>query len=779
MRSFANAVVSIARGLCLRGVFASIFTITFTVYFAFAMSLSGCGGGSTGGGVQESTQTITFAQPISPVVYASGLTITLSATGGGSGNPIIFTVDASSTGKGTVSGNTLTVTAAGNLVIDANQAGNSNYYAASQVQVTIVVNAAAKITPTISAVPTAGAITSGQTLAASILAGGTASVPGSFAWTTPSTVPPTGNDSESVTFTPTDTTDYTTAQASVQIVVNPAAKTTPTISAVPTASAITSGQALSASTLTGGTASVPGSFAWTTPSTVPATGTDSESVTFTPTDTTDYTTATANVQIVVGKATPTISAVPTASAITEGATLSTSTLTGGTASVPGTFAWTTPSTVPATGTNSESVTFTPTDTTDYTTATANVQLVVNPATPMITSAAPRYFVADGFSYFIPYEFGCVGCVNGDIFHDASGLFPDVTLSLASGATGFGITTQWEQGTFEPWFVNNEIQHPGGSYGNQWGTASMGTGSQSTIVESPTTGTIFQLEGINGVHALTTGGTQNLIVRGLSTSPWTIAVDDGGDLVVAAEMAPTPPVIVSDETGTQLCRFNSGMASLSSVSARSGNIFFTDPVENKMGIARTDCSGYQTVPIAGSPWVVSATSTAAYVLSRDKASVNGLPLVTKKSFAGVTEGSVELTGFTPVSTVRAANPYQGLYSLVASSSAPMAEALSTSDNSVLIINTDSMTISNAIKIPADEIPFQVVLQESPLELFVGYILANSGESLTHIGSVNLATGDYNPDAGVCAQGILANILAINDEAICAQGGVIEPPVALHP
>jgi hypothetical protein len=110
---------------------------------------------------------------------------------------------------------------------------------------------------------------------------------------------------------------------------------------------------------------------------------------------------------------------------------------------------------------------------------------------------------------------------------------------------------------------------------------------------------------------------------------------------------------------------------------------------------------------------------------------------------------------------------------------MAVALSTSDNSVLIINTDSMTVTNTIKIPADEIPFQIVLQGSPAELFVGYILANGGESVTHIGSVNLSSGAYNPDAGTCAQGILANFLAINDTAICAQGGVIEPPVVLHP
>jgi hypothetical protein len=496
-----------------------------------------------------------------------------------------------------------------------------------------------------------------------------------------------------------------------------------------------------------------------------------------------YSAAQVQVCIVVNPATPTINWT-TPAAIIYGTALSSTqldaTATANGSTVAGTFVYTPAAgTVPAVGTDTLSVAFTPNDTADYNTpAPITVQIVVNTATPQITSITPRYFVADSFSYFVPYQVGCAGCVNGDIFHDASGLFNDVTLYLAPGATGFGITTQWETGTFEPWFVNFEMQHPGGPYGNQWGIADFGTGAQSTIVKSPTTGTIFQLEGINGIHALTTAGTQTLILRGLSTSPWTMAVDDGGDLVLAAEVSPAP-LIVSDETGATLCRFNTGMASISSVSAKGGHIFFTDPVENKLGIAGIDCSGYQTIPIAGSPWVVSATSTAVYVLSRDKASANGLPLVTKMSFAGVTEESVELTGFTPVSIVRAANPDQGLYSLVASSSAPIAVALSTSDNSVLIINTDSMTISNAVKIPADEIPFQVVLQESPAELFAGYILANSGESVTHIGSINLTSGNYNPDAGTCAPGILANILAINDTAICAQGGVIEPPVALQP
>jgi len=90
--------------------------------------------------VNQAPQTISFTQPTSPVTYSSGLQITLSATGGASGNPVVFTIDASSTATGSISGSMLTVTSTGNLVIDADQAGNANYSAATQVQRTIVVD---------------------------------------------------------------------------------------------------------------------------------------------------------------------------------------------------------------------------------------------------------------------------------------------------------------------------------------------------------------------------------------------------------------------------------------------------------------------------------------------------------------------------------------------------------------------------------------------------------------------------------------------------------------
>ena len=85
------------------------------------------------------TQSISFTPPASATAGGSA---TLPATGGGSGNPVVFSVDpASDPGVCTVTGRTVAYTAAGLCVIDANQAGNGTYAAAPQVQRTITVNA--------------------------------------------------------------------------------------------------------------------------------------------------------------------------------------------------------------------------------------------------------------------------------------------------------------------------------------------------------------------------------------------------------------------------------------------------------------------------------------------------------------------------------------------------------------------------------------------------------------------------------------------------------------
>ena len=80
----------------------------------------------------------------------------------------------------------------------------------------------------------------------------------------------------------------------------------------------------------------------------------------------------------IAKATPTVSVAPTASAVTVGAPLSSSTLSGGTASVGGTFAWTDSSAV-VNATASYPVTFTPTDGANYNTASSTATVTANPA----------------------------------------------------------------------------------------------------------------------------------------------------------------------------------------------------------------------------------------------------------------------------------------------------------------------------------------------------------------------------------------------------------------
>jgi hypothetical protein len=110
-------------------------------------------------------QSISFTVPASGTAGGSA---TLSATGGGSGNPVVFSIDpASDPGVCTVSGTTVTYTAAGNCVIDANQAGTATYTAAPQVQRTITVNSGHKLSQSISfTAPATGTAGGSATLSA-------------------------------------------------------------------------------------------------------------------------------------------------------------------------------------------------------------------------------------------------------------------------------------------------------------------------------------------------------------------------------------------------------------------------------------------------------------------------------------------------------------------------------------------------------------------------------------------------------------------------------------
>ena len=103
--------------------------------------------------VDQESQTISFTAPATPVTYGvSPIALTATAS---SGLPVTFSVVS---GNGYVTSNVLTVTGAGTIVVEADQAGNSFYSAADAVDETIVVATASQ---TISFAPLATPVTYG------------------------------------------------------------------------------------------------------------------------------------------------------------------------------------------------------------------------------------------------------------------------------------------------------------------------------------------------------------------------------------------------------------------------------------------------------------------------------------------------------------------------------------------------------------------------------------------------------------------------------------------
>jgi PKD repeat protein len=254
---------------------------------------------------------------------------------------------------------------------------DSTNYTTATASVSINVT---KVTPTITWANPEN-ITNGTALSATQL-NAIGSVPGSFVYNPVSgTVLAAGIHTLNTTFTPTDGTNYTTATASVAI--NVTEKITPTITWT-NPGAITYGTALSGTQLNANSGGIAGFFVYSPASgTVLPAGSHTLNVTFNPTNTATYNSATASVTLNVNKASTSITwSNPTA--ITYGTALS-GTQLNAVGSRPGTLVYDPVSgSVLGAGTKTLNVTFTPTDSTNYSSATGNVTLIVNKATPTIT-----------------------------------------------------------------------------------------------------------------------------------------------------------------------------------------------------------------------------------------------------------------------------------------------------------------------------------------------------------------------------------------------------------
>ena len=408
---------------------------------------------------------------------------------------------------------------------------------------------------------------------------------------------------------------------------------------------------------------------------------------------------------------------------------------------------TTPSTVPAVGTDSESVTFTPTDAIDYLSVIGSVPVVVNPASPQIkdyTLGGEPYATEDEFSNtFLQTVLTCAGCESGDTISVTVASIPAISgtfvSTLPGTATTYYSSIVFNGGDSEPSLPSAEIQHPGGAYGNQYSVPFLSIGNQSTLELSPT-GTAFQIEQTTGqVYTRTISGTIGTFFPtctslSCTTSATQIAVDDISGDVAYLYTGEERSITVYTPTGGTVCSVTAtGMSYVSGIAAKGGYMVFTDPTENLVGIAKMDCSGYKTVSVAGQPWAVAMSTygsdLVANILSRDDAG-NGVPRLKKISVpSATTEGFVDLTGVPTVTSIRATTPYEGIYQVQAFSLTSTAAVLFMSDSTdgtVLTINTNTssganMAITHTVSVP--EFPIGIAAQESASSatVWVNYFL----------------------------------------------------------
>ena len=248
-----------------------------------------------------------------PTTATMGDTFTALAAGGSGTGAYSYavtgtacTVD-SSTGAGSVTHVT------GGCSVIATRASDSDYNVASSAAAAITtINKANQATVSLSGVPATA--TMGGTFTA-LAAGGSGTGSYSYAATgTACTVDSsTGAGSVthvtggcSVTATRALDSDYNVSATSAAAAITTITKATPNVTTWASASAITYGQTLADSTLSGGASTPSGSFTFTTPTTAPNAGTALQDVTFTPTNSADYLTATGSSSVTVNKATATV-----------------------------------------------------------------------------------------------------------------------------------------------------------------------------------------------------------------------------------------------------------------------------------------------------------------------------------------------------------------------------------------------------------------------------------------------------------------------------------------
>jgi hypothetical protein len=140
--------------------------------------------------VAKAAQTITFTSTAPTDVVLGDPGYAPTATGGDSGNPVTFTVDATTSGTCTIVVGVVTYQHAGSCTVDADQAGDGDHLDAPQVQQSWAVGKGAQAITFTSPVPTDAKVGGGDTVAAT---GGPSGNPVEFSSATPGVCTVTGS----------------------------------------------------------------------------------------------------------------------------------------------------------------------------------------------------------------------------------------------------------------------------------------------------------------------------------------------------------------------------------------------------------------------------------------------------------------------------------------------------------------------------------------------------------------------------------------------------------
>jgi hypothetical protein len=320
------------------------------------------------------------------------------------------------------------------------------------------------------------------------------------------------------------------------------AKATPTITWSQPAS-IVYGTLLS-STQLNATADVAGTFMYSPAAgtKLPA-GTQTLSVTFTPTDTANYNSATVTRQITVLKATPTITWNPPATML-FGAALS-STQLNATANVPGTFVYTPAAgTVLQPGSHLLSVVFTPSDTNNFAQATASRTISVGFSQPCLsgTLSSPLTIKA-GNAYCIQAG----GTVKGTVTIQSGGSLYMSGATIAGSLTSSGATAL----TFCGASLNSSVSISGSTgpviLGGAAGSGCAGDKIVSTLTLKNNTGGISVVGNTLNGSVSATGNSQGLTFSANKVSG-SVGFDSNSGGVTFTNNTVTSSVSISNSTG---------------------------------------------------------------------------------------------------------------------------------------------------------------------------------------------------------------------------------------